>query len=33
MTIDTHVVFAMTNTQYDWADKLVQTSANGLTRG
>ena len=33
MTIDTHVVFAMTNIRYNWADKLVQTSANGLTRG
>ena len=23
----------MTNIQYDWADKLVQASANGLIRG
>ena len=33
MSVDTHVVFAMSNVRCDWGDKVLHGSANGLLRG
>ena len=33
MSVDTHVVFAMSNIRCDWGDKFLHASANGLLRG
>ena len=33
MSVDTHIVFAMSNIRCDWGDKFLHESVNGLLRG
>ena len=33
MSVDTHVVFAVSNIRCNWSDKFLHASANGLLRG